>query len=660
MAQRAVGRFRPRATTELRLTLARACAAVRCAADQRCDPARGCCDPLGDAPVAGDFSGGLTTRWADAATESACADATAVVPTDAPTNDLGVDAGLDASASDLGAPPTDVPRDLSADVATDVEAPLPPPRPLAPLSLGEVSTSRPTLRWALPAGVSSAHVQVCRDRSCAQVITEADVTGASWQSPTPLPLGAAVFWRVRAAAGAAPYGPVWRFRVPQVAPTGAVDSSGLPHLDVDGDGRDELAVGAPGTASNAGSVQLFASHAGAAPTSALRLDDPRADARFGAAVAALGDVNGDGYGELAVAAPGVNAVTIYWGGAAGLSATRSTALTPGATAPARLVLSPAGDVDGDGYADLLVAALAAPTGAAVDGAGEVWLYFGAAGAPSTLPRRQLFGTSAAGFGASLSGGADLDGDGRSDFVVGAPEESVGGAPQAGAAYVFLGSADARSGLTARVRYTGTQSPERLGAAVALAGDLNGDGFADLALGAPWMDAPGIGSRAGRVLLYAGGVVSATPMLTPLPALDGGTPSEGFGGTLAAAGDVNGDGRAELLVASVGDGSSPPPGISRLFFGGAAAPRRASGRASTRWAGTARASRAWATSTATDAPRSPWASTTPTCPRWTRGRCGSTAAAPTRAWRSSARCAEARRTRASAAPSRAGRRGCRVV
>ena len=119
---------------------------------------------------------------------------------DVPTG--AVDAVSDRA--DVGAPVEDARSDQLDAPSIEVDSGGPASlfaRPIAPLSLGDVSLRRPTLRWELPAATDGAVVDLCRDRACTMVIETLRAPGTSVRPTMPLPPNSAVFWRLRATRG---------------------------------------------------------------------------------------------------------------------------------------------------------------------------------------------------------------------------------------------------------------------------------------------------------------------------------------------------------------------------------------------------------------------------------------------------------------------------
>jgi hypothetical protein len=284
---------------------------------------------------------------------------------------------------------------------------------------------------------------------------------------------------------------------------------------------------------------------------------------FGTSVSGAGDVDGDGYADVIVGAFGNDAggigagrAYVYFGG---LGADEGADLT--LTGEAMLdqfgrSVSGAGDMNGDGFADVIVGAPVA------GGAGRAYVYFGEPGADETADLVLTGDAMSDLFGTSVSGAGDVNGDGYADVLVGAPLNDAGGS-DAGRAYVYHGGpvADATVDLV----LTGEAAGDYFGYSVAGAGDLNADGYDDVIIGAPLNDAGGSGS--GRAYVYYGGPVAdedADLVLT------GEAAGDTFGNSVAGAGDVNGDGHGDMIVGANGaDAAGVEAGRAYAYFGGSA-------------------------------------------------------------------------------------------
>ena len=195
--------------------------------------------------------------------------------------------------------------------------------------------------------------------------------------------------------------------------------------DVDGDGVSDLIAGAPGLDLNTGAVYVHLGGAAGLPSLAsATLPGPAAASFFGLALDGLGDTDGDGDGELITGAymggGGDGEVAIYDGDPSGAPVLRATL-----TGSARYGLfggavAGAGDVDGDGVPDAIIGAADAH-----GGDGEVTLHSGGANFAVllTLPAQGSYSS----FGSVLSRAGDVNADGYADFLVGAPERTASGA-----------------------------------------------------------------------------------------------------------------------------------------------------------------------------------------------------------------------------------------
>jgi FG-GAP repeat len=236
----------------------------------------------------------------------------------------------------------------------------------------------------------------------------------------------------------------------------------------------------------------------------------------------------------------------------------------------------AGDVNGDGFDDVIVGARNADPGGS--GSGASYVVFGKAGGfAATLDLSTLNGTTgfrldgaAAGdvSGISVASAGDVNGDGFDDLIVGASQADPGG-EFSGASYVVFGKAGGFAETIDLSSLNGTTG-FRLdsaanafsGRSVASAGDVNGDGFDDLIIGAP---GAGGGSGASYVVYGKAGGFAATFDLSTLDGttgfrLDGAASFDQSGFSVASAGDVNGDGFDDLIVGA-------DSGASYVVFGG---------------------------------------------------------------------------------------------
>jgi Ca2+-binding RTX toxin-like protein len=296
----------------------------------------------------------------------------------------------------------------------------------------------------------------------------------------------------------------------------------------------------------------------------------------GWSVSSAGDVNGDGFDDLIIGAPYAGGDSsgktyVVFGGIslgdidlANLDSGSGFVIsdtTPGDSSG--WSVSSAGDVNGDGFDDLIVGV---PYGSA--DAGDVYVVFGSE-SPGPVDLSSLKvgqgihikGTTGSYAGWSVSSAGDVNGDGYDDIIIGAPYGSRGGT-DAGEAYVIFGGTTMTDVDLADLKgagfvIQGDKAGDFAGWSVSSAGDVNGDGFDDLLVGVPYGDRGGADAGATYVVFE-----SATPVnvdLTTLGAsqglvLLGGTGSYA-GMSVSAAGDVNGDGYDDLIVGAPGSAQS---------------------------------------------------------------------------------------------------------
>jgi hypothetical protein len=219
----------------------------------------------------------------------------------------------------------------------------------------------------------------------------------------------------------------------------------------------------------------------------------------------------------------------------------------------------AGDVNGDGCDDVIVGAYLYDNGQTDEG--QAFVYYGSATGPSTTPSWTAEGNqTGAAFGQSVGTAGDVNGDGYDDVIVGADYYDHGQADE-GRAFVYYGSA---TGLSSAADWTAQadQTNALFGYSVGTAGDVNGDGFDDVIVGA-WGFDPG-----GQAYAFYGSAtgLSATPNWTG----DGGQGGAEFGYSVGTAGDVNGDGYDDVIVGAIGfDNDQSNEGRAFVYHGSAA-------------------------------------------------------------------------------------------
>ncbi len=327
--------------------------------------------------------------------------------------------------------------------------------------------------------------------------------------------------------------------------------------DFDGDGVADLVIGAPYVGPDRdrfGAVAVVRAWSNSGNANVQILSTPLRLAHFGSSLAVVGDVNGDGLDDLLVGAPVAfrvfeqeGAAFLYLGTPRGL-ATESVWQAWGRKKGIRLGenVQAAGDVNGDGLADVLIAA--PRWDAALPGHGEVRLYLGCAEGLQAEPAWVYRGErpySRAGRG--LWGACDINRDDMADIMVGLPgPSSRDRLPGVGEVHFFFGRPEGLR-ATPDVMWASPTPSDGFGVSVCVAGDMNGDGFPDLAVGSPL--APMVGEEHGILRIFPGSLTgfSTTPMLQ----ITGGLPNSRYSFELSALGDLDGDGLTDLGVGSPG-------------------------------------------------------------------------------------------------------------
>jgi len=264
---------------------------------------------------------------------------------------------------------------------------------------------------------------------------------------------------------------------------GSVSGAG----DVNGDGYDDFLIGSLGFGTGQRVYVFFGSPFG--PTGPQVLAG-QSFARSRYQFAAAGDVNGDGFGDVVAAvvfpgAPQQNKVVVYLGSASGLPPQPSwSAQEPaGSVVTLGASVASAGDVDADGYDDLMINATSknSVTGVVT---GLVRIYRGAPQGPEATPAWTVaVGAPADRFGESLASAGDVNRDGFGDIIIGSPG-TTGPSLVAGRAFVFLGSPTGPSTRPVGIITCGNSGRASCGQAVSGSGDFEGDGRSDVVVGTP--------------------------------------------------------------------------------------------------------------------------------------------------------------------------------
>jgi len=345
------------------------------------------------------------------------------------------------------------------------------------------------------------------------------------------------------------------FYPPQVAPAG----------DVNGDGYDDVLLSSAAATgfgqcagTNNGAIHLFyGSATGLSSGNSLFLCGGTANGYFGIEAHGAGDLNGDRFDDVIVGMPGGSPegqARVFMGSAGGLQSFPAVTLTGDQVGSGfGNSVGPAGDVNGDGYADVVVGA---PNrdyspGSTVD-AGAAFVYLGGPGGLSTTVHWTEWGAQAGAlFGAAVRTIGDIDGDGYADIAVGSPGYSNPESAE-GQFAVFQGSSGGIAPSTFFPQSNMTSA--RMGSSVSSAGDVNGDGFGDAIIGAPyWSNG---NSFEGAALLYYGAADAPNPA-APAATWFGSAFNNRLGWSVGGAGDFNNDGLQDVVVGEVGyfDGSA---------------------------------------------------------------------------------------------------------
>lgn len=363
--------------------------------------------------------------------------------------------------------------------------------------------------------------------------------------------------------------PSWFYRGQEVGDLAgtSVASAG----DVNRDGMSDLIIGAPnaGTSGQGVAYLFLGSRAGLPSSPSWIYRGSSSGERLGASVASAGDVNGDGFADVIIGSPGFTGdarsqgrTLLFLGSSSGLSPSPAWIYDMNAAdAMFGASVAPAGDVNGDGFDDVVVGAPGEIT--PTTRGGRAYVFWGTTSGLAPNPSwvsSSRYRDSQMGFGVASAG--DVNGDGFSDVIVGEPAfgEIFG---NAGRASIYLGSATGLSWWRPSWTTASTSAEALFGGSVAPVGDMNGDGLSDVLIGARL--SKNKTGMPGGAFLFAGnkGAISENPIKTYFGRQD----FEAFGASVSSAGDVDGDSKEDLIIGAPNNSDcAPVAGAFYLFYG----------------------------------------------------------------------------------------------
>ncbi|MCX8019315.1 MAG: FG-GAP-like repeat-containing protein [Chitinophagaceae bacterium] len=347
----------------------------------------------------------------------------------------------------------------------------------------------------------------------------------------------------------------------------AVASAG----DVNGDGMSDVVVGGDGfTNGQTDEGAAFVYHGTTSGINTLEadtLESNQSESYFGISVNTAGDVNGDGYDDVIAGAwlydngeTDEGAAFIYHGSISGINTSPALMIESNqAGAGFGSSVSSAGDVNGDGYSDIIVGAFLYSNPENQEG--RVYVYHGSASGVNSTPAATMESNQNGAWFGFVSSAGDINGDGYSDVIAGAPLYDFDLTDEGGA-FLYYGSSTGINTNPA-VSLEGNQTDSYFGLSISAAGDVNGDGYGDIIIGAPLHDNGQ--TDEGRIYIYHGSStgISSTPSATRESDIN----SAGFGRSVSSAGDVNGDGFSDVIIGAPGySNNETEEGAAYLFHG----------------------------------------------------------------------------------------------
>jgi hypothetical protein len=314
--------------------------------------------------------------------------------------------------------------------------------------------------------------------------------------------------------------------------------------DVNGDGYSDIIVGAYGYNSNTGRAYIFYGGLTMDNIADVILTGESLSNSFGRSVSCAGDVNADGYSDVVVGAYEYYYRTgksyVFYGGKYMDNVADVTMTGESITSNFGVSVSGAGDVNNDGYSDLIIGAYE------YNGIGRAYVYLGGSSMNNVA---DIIMTGESGndeFGYSVSEAGDVNGDGFSDVIIGAYNYA-----SLGATYIFFGGTNMNN--SADVIMTGSSDTYYFGYSVSNAGDLNKDGYSDVIVGT-------LHSLGNAYIYYGGASMNNIKDVT----LTGESADNFFGSSVSTAGDLNGDGFSDVIVGAYGFNLNT--GRAYIFYG----------------------------------------------------------------------------------------------